>query len=234
MKLRSVVLVAFALLLFGTPARADTVVFTPGSLGVDFSLNDNLGFYVTSAGIAMEGELASISGSDFVLSATDTPYSDAGIVLFFNGGLIVEHLQSVTVATTNPGAVSVNLWLDTGGDGQFFAFDGSGLLTGLNGDSYGNFGITTHVTGTTPYERLGGSVASTTLAGLQAAYPTTAAALWIGITNTNTADISSVTVDVTPEPASWPPMGIGLVAFGAILALRSGCGRRPKPAAARA
>jgi hypothetical protein len=41
-------------------------------------------------------------------------------------------------------------------------------------------------------------------------------------------------VDVTPEPASWPPMGIGLVAFGAILALRSGCGRRPKPAAARA
>ena len=52
MKLRSVVLVAFALLLFGTPARADTVVFTPGSLGVDFSLNDNLGFYVTSAGIA--------------------------------------------------------------------------------------------------------------------------------------------------------------------------------------
>jgi len=181
----------------------------------------------------MEGESATILGSDFVLSATDYPYSDAGIVLFFNGGLIVEDLYSVSVAATNPGAISVNLWLDTGGDGQFFAFNGAGMLTGLNGDSYGNFGNTTQVTGTTPYGPLGGSVASTTLAGLQAEYPTTAAALWIGITNVSTADISSVTVDVTPEPASWLPIGIGLLGFGAMLTLRSGCSRRCQPAAAR-
>ena len=44
MKLRSVVLAALALLLLGTPARADTVVFTPGNPGVDFSLNDDIGF----------------------------------------------------------------------------------------------------------------------------------------------------------------------------------------------
>ncbi len=31
----------------------------------------------------------------------------------------------------------MNLWLDTGGDRTFFAFDGNGLLTSLAGDSYG-------------------------------------------------------------------------------------------------
>jgi hypothetical protein len=220
MTLRIGALSAFAVLLLGTPARADELAFTPASPGVDFSVNDGP-FWVSSSGIVKTDASASILGSDFHLSAIGTSYSDAGIVLFFDGGLVAGALESVTVATDNPEAISVNIWLDTGGDGRFFAFDGSGAITGLNGDSYGSFGNTTQVASTSWYEPLGGSVAGMTLADLRAAYPNTSAALWIGITNSNTADISSVTVEVSPEPASWWLIGTGLIGLGGILRRRS-------------
>ncbi|HMD69706.1 MAG TPA: hypothetical protein VKF41_00100 [Bryobacteraceae bacterium] len=231
MKLRSLALAGFVLFLLETPAKADLVVFTTASPGVDFAVSDG-GFYVSGSGITMTDASAIISGSSFALSATGDAsfYSDAGIVLFFNGELPLWQLGSVTVATDNPGAITVNLWLDSGGDGQFFAFSGD-LLQGLNGDSYGSFGNTTSVGGTSAYEYFAGPDTGATLAALQAKYPTTAAALWIGITDpggknssTATADISSVTVDVTPEPASWPLAGAALLVLAAVIA-----GRLPRP-----
>lgn len=225
MKLRSIALAGFGLFLMGTPAKADLVVFTPASPGVDFAVSDG-GYYISGSGIAMTDASAIVSGPNFLLSATGAGYSDAGIVLFFNGGLALGQLGSVTVVTDNPGAIAVNLWLDSGGDGQFFAFTG-GVLQGLNGDSYGSFGNTTSVSGTTGYDYFAGPDTGATLAALQAEYPNTAAALWIGITNTNTADISSVTVDVTPEPASWPLTGAVLSVLAAVVARRLPSAIRP-------
>lgn len=238
MRLRSAALGALALLLLGTPAKADQVVITTASSGVDFSVND-VGFYVSGSGIAMTDASSIISGTSFLLSATGDAsfYTDAGIVLFFDGSLPLADLQSVSVATDNPGAIAINLWLDTSGNGRFFAFTGT-VYDGLGGDSYGSFGNTTSVSGTSAYEYFGGPATGATLADLQAKYPATAAALWIGITDpgtnnlsTNAAGISGVTVDVTPEPMSWPLTGAGLLGLAAMIAHRSGFrGRRERPA----
>lgn len=231
MRLRSAALALFALILSGTPAKADQVVFTTASSGVDFAVSDDGGFYVSSSGIQMPDASSVISGSSFALSAGGAGYSDAGIVLFFNGGLILGELQSVTVATGNPAEIAVNLWIDTNGDGQFFAFNGSGLLTSLDGDSYGSFGNTTDVTPASSIDMMGGGPATgATLADLQANWGSSGVALWIGITNTNTAGVTSVTVDMAPEPAYWPPIGIGLLGLAAMIALRSIPGGRPERA----
>jgi hypothetical protein len=225
MRLRTVALAGFALFLLRSPAKADVVVFTPASPAVDFAVNDG-GFFVSGSPITMTHASSAISGQNFLLTATGTGYSDAGIVLYFNGGLELGQLQSVTVATDNPGAIAVNLWLDSGGDGQFFAFSG-GVYQGSNGDSYGSFGNTTSVSGTSAFQPFAGPDTGATLAELQAKYPTTAAALWIGITNVNTADISSITVDALPEPASLPLAGAALLVLAAAFARRSNLSRHP-------
>ena len=106
-------------------ATADTI--TTSSCNVDFAVNDSGSFYVRSSQIVPAGSppgleaSSSISGSTFDLTANSAGYSDAGIVLYFNGSLTLGDLKSVSVVSAGS-PVSINLWLDTGGDGQFFAF----------------------------------------------------------------------------------------------------------------
>lgn len=210
-----------ALSLIGTIAIATATTFTTSSPGVFFSVND-VDFYVRDTqilpGLSSPGLNASsqISGSDFLLSASGSGYSDAGIVLYFNGGLRLGLLQSVSVASGSP--VSINLWFDTGGDGKFFVFGAApnDYLTDLNGDSYGSSSGNL-LNATSSLNMLGGDGAGQwyTLAQLQAGADTgidsnTLIALWIGITNTSTADISEVTVDRLPEPTSLLLIGAGL------------------------
>lgn len=193
----------------GPAGRSDT--FTTGSGNVDFTVNDG-GFWVESgqipAGSSSPGlnATASISGSNFSLTSSGNGgYTDSGIVLYFNGGLTLGDLKSVVVSSTGA-PMNINIWFDTSGDGQFFAFDGSGLMSSINGDSYGGYSGNTldENSAITP---LGGiSTGGHTLAELQAGVvpgidSNTPIALWIGIDSTNTsasADISSVRVNPVP------------------------------------
>jgi hypothetical protein len=197
-------LVLFAVFI-SVAGLANAETFTISSCNIDFAVNDGGHFYVRSSQIpggagSPPGVDASsaISGSSFHLTAAGSGYSDSGIVLYFNGGLKLGDLQSVSVSGTGS-PVTINLWLDTGGDGNFFAFDGNGMMTGLNGDSYGS-GAASLDAGTSIEMFAGNGAGHTyTLAQLQAGAVSgitvnTGIALWIGITNPGTADISSVAV----------------------------------------
>ena len=142
MKLRSVALVAFALLLFGTPARADEVVFTPASSAVDFSMNGDNGIDGSGSVFTLTGPSASISGLDFSLSATGNPCSNDGISLSVNGGLI---------AAVNRGAMAFKAWLAARGVGEFFPSESLGISAAVTGDHPGGSGEPAQSSGTTPY-----------------------------------------------------------------------------------
>jgi hypothetical protein len=197
-------------------ARTAVVTFDASSTNVRFAVNDG-GFWVETAQIPPNSSspglnaTSSIAASAFQLTASGASYSDAGIVLYFDGSLKLGDLLSVNISSDGS-PLSMNLWLDSGGDGKFFAFDSNGLYSGLNGDSYGGHNGETHDL-TSPFYMLGGNgVGNTyTLAQLQSGSATgidanTRVALWIGITNGGgtslTAHITSVTVtSATGGPA---------------------------------
>jgi hypothetical protein len=132
--MRKLIGFVFAGLLLTTAVAAKADVFTYTSPGVDYATSTSAGFAVNSIGEYSGTTMAISQGGYFVEIASGSAYSDAGIVLYFNGGLTLGQLQGVTVDSIQS-PVNVNLYLDTGGDGQFFSFS-SGLMTSLNGDSY--------------------------------------------------------------------------------------------------
>jgi hypothetical protein len=216
-----------ALLLIGGVATGMAATITPGSPDVIFSVNEG-NDYLTSTPIppsttASPGLYASsdIAGSVFELTAQGPDYRDAGIVLYFNGGVQLGSLRSVSVVESSGPPLAINLWFDTGHDGEFFSVNSNGVLTGLNGDSYASSTGNLLTSATSFYMQGGlGAGGTFTLAQLQSGAVhgidgNTRAALWIGITNPNSAgtavaDISSVTV-TTPEPVSMIFVGSGLV-----------------------
>ena len=208
------------------PAYAGVVTVDTSSSSVQYAVNDG-GFWIEPAQIPGSASspglnaTSSIQASQFHLTASGSSYSDAGIVLYFDGTLKLGDLQSVSITSTGS-PLSMNLWLDTGGDGKFFAFDSNGLFTGLNGDSYGGHNGNTHDV-TSPFYMLGGDGAGTTyklsqlqggsVAGISASTPV---ALWIGITNGGgsnlVADIGAVAVSTAgPQPAPAMPWGFSLL-----------------------
>jgi hypothetical protein len=209
-------LAAFAFLPAGL--TAETITSTSPNVGSAISSD---GFFVSNDthGFPLFGTNA--NAYDFHLDASGAGYSDAGLLLYLDGGLTLGQLQSVSVDSTGS-PLAVNLWLDTGGDSSFFAYGGlSGYeLTSLNSDSYAGCGSPT-ISDTSSCYMLGGNGAGSTnsladlragtIAGIDA---NTRVALWIGITNpggqTLSADITSITVNATPEPVSFLLFGTGL------------------------
>jgi len=204
--------------LLSTSAMADTL--TPASPGINYAVYTDQGFFTNSAGYNAGPVQSYNAGSYFYLAAaTGSTYSDAGIVAYFDGSLKLGELSSVSVVSTgNP--VSLNLWLDTGGDGRFFSYDASGKLTSLNGDSYGG-ASSANINDTTVFSMFAGDGAgnSYSLAALKAGVVAginadTPVALWIGLTNPNSANIYNVsifTVDPVPLPPTILLLGSGLV-----------------------
>ena len=179
--------------------------FNTSSSGVNYAINDS-GFFVSPNGFSTANAQSLISGSNFHIQAA-SPAGDVGIVLYFNGGLTLGSLQSVTINTVGSTPLNLNLWLDTGGDGMFFAFNGT-QLTSLNGDSYAGGGPQTAIyNSASSFYMLGGNGAggTYTLAQLQGGMvpgigANTLTALWIGANAPITADISSITVNTGSGP----------------------------------
>jgi hypothetical protein len=223
-----------ATVLFATwPAMAGVKTFDPSSATVWYAANDG-GFWTRATQIPASGSspglnaTSSIVGGLFHVTASGSSYSDAGIVLYFDGTLHLGDLQSVSITSTGS-PLSMNLWLDSGGDGKFFSYDANGLLTGLNGDSYAGHDGNTHDT-TSPFYILGGYGAGNTytlrqlqsgaVAGISAATPV---ALWIGIANSGgsslVADIGSVAVTTASVPTVPALPGSTSVLSGVLLSL---------------
>lgn len=212
-------------------ASAGTITFTPSinAAAVGNAINSD-GFFATGTPSSLFGAHAYSEG--FHIEAYGLGYSDAGLVVGFNGGLTLGEIQSVAVestATSSP--LAVNLWLDTGGDGHFFTFNSSSfLMTATNDDSYAGCGAPT-LTGASSCYMLGGtgSGSTLTLAALQSGAISgiggnTPVALWIGITNpgnqTLSADISKITITTTepvPEPATLMMFGTGLMSVTSLI-----------------
>ncbi len=231
-----IALLSIGLVLTMAATAGASQVFTTSSTGVDYAVNDN-GFYVSGSPITVgTAAYAGTNGSNFSLLADSTQgANDSGIVLYFNGGLTLGQLTGVTVSnyTASNNLLSVNLWLDTSGDGKFFAFSGD-ELTSLNGDTYvaqsnpANNGQL-NVNGTTSFYDMGvdGAGGTYTLAQLQAGdvvgiSASTPVAIWIGQNGTDayTATFGSVDVSTTPEPISMIFFGTGLVAVGGYVSRR--------------
>jgi hypothetical protein len=205
-------LVVVGLLAFSTTASAGTV--TINYLQTDKYLvatNNPEGYFVGEPNSGSFGTRAWAAGME--LGAVG-PYSDAGVVLFFNDVLTLGAIGSIDVTRqaydTGSSPLATNLWLDTGGNGTFFAFNSSGVLTGLNDDSYFSC-ATPSLDATSSCYGMGvnGAGGTFTLAQLQAGDVVgidgnTRVALWIGITADGTngdqrASLANVSVTTVPD-----------------------------------
>jgi hypothetical protein len=194
-------LLTFVVML-GLAGSALAATFTPAGFAGRYSATTNSGFLVSASPINTADAVSKIAGDAFHVAATGGSYSDAAIVLYFDGSLTLGELQRVKALSTGS-TLSCNLWLDTSGNGQFFAFNGD-VLTGLGGDSYAGTTMSGPMTDSSSFYMLGGNGAGGTytlhqlkngaVAGISGS---TKVALWIGFTNQpdHAADIQSITVD---------------------------------------
>jgi hypothetical protein len=97
-------------------------------------------------------------------------------------------LNKVEAMVTGHDPVALNLWLDKSGNGEFFAWNADGVLTGLDGDAYGTAanGRTITVDDTTTVSDLSGIGGNFRLAQLKSGSATgingdTKVAIWVGV-----------------------------------------------------
>lgn len=188
-----------------------------------YAVNSAGSFYVgdTSVIQAFAQAIHFDANNDVVIATNAGGYADAGIVVGFDPFAPSIKLGDLnTLAVTSSGApLSVNLWLDTGADNEFFAFNGpfpgTRVLTGLDGDSYGGHDGTS-IDGTSSFYMFAGSGAGAayTLDQLKAGIvpgidSNTKTALWIGLVGTGIGgavitdvSINGISINAVPLPAA--------------------------------
>jgi virginiamycin B lyase len=141
------------------------------------------------------------SDGSVTVAVNDAPgYADSGFYLY-DGPL--SGLPDFTVNSSS-GDFGLNLWFDNASLGDFFQWDGSGVMTGTGGDTYGlssgSTGGTLAVDGSTSFYMMNDGN-SYTLAQLQAGddsavSPSTNVAVWVGVDvgsgGSTSATISSI------------------------------------------
>lgn len=147
-----------------------------------------------SSGIATQTD--NTDGSVTTSINSTSSYADSGIVLY-EGTLA--NLPNFTVKGTGD-PYSLNIWIDSGGDGDFFAWDGNGNLTGLNGDTYAlgpsSSSGTDAITGSTQFYLMSDST-NHTFSDLKAGNvsginPSDKVAVWIGVNTTSGSTSSTI------------------------------------------
>ena len=211
---RKIFSILFALMLVlsfnvvtGTPIAADSV--TPSNFDGWYCVNYDGNFHVSTSPISEDKAVATSTGDIFQLQTlADAEYTDAGVALYIDGSLTIGDLSTLAVAGSGS-SYAVNLWLDKGGDGQFFDFDEDGIMTDLSGDLYGHIAGSTNgaliIDDTSTVDLFYGG-GTWTLAQLKAGEcagvtSNTKAALWIGVSGDNplSTNINSVYLNGIPE-----------------------------------
>jgi hypothetical protein len=100
----------------------------------------------------------------------------------------LSNLNEVVANVNGRSPVSINLWLDKGNNGQFFAWDANDVFTSLDGDAFGTAatGQAITVNDSSTVSDLSGIGGNFTLAQLKAGSATgitgnTKVAIWVGI-----------------------------------------------------
>ena len=115
---------------------APVQVFTGTNFNGVYSYNDFSGnWFVQSTPVDTGTIQCKPQGGVLHLSNSAGGSSSSGVIVYFDGALKLGGLQGGSFASSG-NALTMNVYLDTGNDGQFFSFSGA-QFTGLNGDSYG-------------------------------------------------------------------------------------------------
>ena len=163
--------------------------------------------YTTPSATGKATQTVNADGSVTIATTTISGYSDSGFVICLGK---LGNINNIA-ANSSAGAYSMNLWFDTGKDGDFFTFDNAGKYTGANGDVYasvasGSGNLTVSGSSTiTPLSAGWRSVpAGTTLAQLKSGTvagidSNTLVAIWVGVDVSSggsaSATINSVSIN---------------------------------------
>lgn len=104
-----------------------------------YSITTSSGFHVSAKPVTSQDGTTSSTIANGDISLKAGPNDEAHIDLYTDGSMTLSQLNSLSISGSGP--YYVNLWFDTGNDGQFFAFDSTGKLTSTNGDVYGEWGL---------------------------------------------------------------------------------------------
>jgi len=210
---------------------APVQVNSGSNFGGVYSYNDVSGnWFVQNTGFNTGTIQGQTAGSVINLSSSAGGSSTSGVIVYFDGSLKLGGLNGGSFANTGS-TLTMNVYLDTGNDGQFFSFTGN-QFTGLAGDSYGS--ATLAATGgsfddNTAFTKSGGIGALTstfTLGQLKAGAVTgidaqTRVAFWIGGGNSFSSTISNISLAASTtnnltvmEDSGLTALGLGSLSFG--------------------
>jgi hypothetical protein len=183
-----------------------------------YAINTGTYFQVSANPLATTAASSTLDSIGYRLDINPSGYADAGIVLYFDGSLTLGNLNTIQI--TGDGPYAANLWLDVSGDTHFFSFDSSGVLLGLNGDSYDTVASvssgllqisdTSTYAGYTLAQLKGGS-----MPGVNAG---TRVAIWFGISGSSaeTIHLTGLFVNGDPIPLGGGGGGGGVPVFPSI------------------